>query len=113
MSHAHTLDMPKGRIGRTKIPGVSPRWYIGEWIAALRAMPADICRGTLLTQSYLNDLIHQRKTNPSGHALALLADYLGIKVDDFRRPPPAQGIQRQIRGLSSEAIARLSSTENE
>lgn len=83
-----------------------PVLYIGEWMARLGIRPVELARGTGLTESYISELVKRTKNNPSFSAIADIADYMGITINDLRRPPPPAAI---LGGLSPEAISRLKS----
>lgn len=84
-----------------------PKYYIGEWIRALGAKPADIARELPMNEGYLSEIISGKKDNPSAAIQADIANYLKIPASYFLNPPPSQQILKETVGISAEVLARL------
>lgn len=105
---SHTWRMAKTpRLGRTLISGRLPPLYIGAWIRALGATPAAIARETGLNEGYLSTLVNSPTSNPSFIVVILIADYLHIPTDYFRRPPPGPAVLAQTTGIDPDTLSRL------
>lgn len=103
----HLVMARKPTKGRTAIPGADPILHIGSWIRRLGATPATIARKTGLNEGYLSELVNGKKTNPSMVVGFIIADYLDIPVDYFRRPPPSTEVVQEAERLRPDVIARL------
>src|SRR5581483_2986462 len=62
--------------------------YIGEWIRALGIKQVEVVRATGINEGYLSSLISGARKNPSFEVLNQIAEFLGIPVGYFNRPPP-------------------------
>lgn len=92
---------------RRRVPPVQPPLFIGEWIRALGARPADIARATGRNEGYLSELVNKGKTRPSLGFQQEIADALGIPVYYFQRPPPPREFIEQAKELDPAVIDRL------
>lgn len=81
--------------------------YVSEWIARLGRRPGEVAKGAGIGESYISLLGSQKRDQPTPTVLFALADELGIKVDDFRHPPPPQSAIASIEQLSPAARAVL------
>lgn len=84
-----------------------PQLYVGQWIRALGAKPAEVARATNINEGYLSQIISGAKTNPSRAFLKQIADYLGITVGDFDGPPPAPELLDEIAKIDPKVLDRL------
>ena len=98
---AHPMSMTTG------VSADVPRLYIGEWIEVLELQPRAIATQAGVSEPYLNQLIHRKKTNPSPKILARIAGAMGLTFADLWKPPPSKNILKTIQGMSDEQIARL------
>lgn len=76
-----------------------PAQYLGGWIRALGATPAEVSRKTGINEGYLSELINGGKKNPAYAKLKAIADFLKIEVGRFDEPPPPQDFVRKLREL--------------
>ena len=81
--------------------------YIGQWIRALGKRPVDVVRATGINEGYMSELISGGKKNPSGLVLVQIAEYLGIPLSYFYRPPPAQEVLDQVSEIDPAILSRL------
>jgi transcriptional regulator with XRE-family HTH domain len=65
-------------------------------------------KGTGINEGYLSQLISGEKKNPSGLILAQIADFLGIPMNYFYRPPPSQEAIDQVSDIDPAVLRRLS-----
>jgi transcriptional regulator with XRE-family HTH domain len=90
-------------------PQIAPL-YLGQWLARLGIKPVELCRGTGLTDAYVSELISGKKINPSFNAIRDIADFLGVRIDELRRPPPPDDAVQSVGGLSPSTLDRLKAT---
>lgn len=81
--------------------------YIGEWIRALGVKQIEVVRATGINEGYLSSLISGTRKNPSFEYLNQIADFLGIPVGYFNRPPPDREFLTEAAGLDPKVLARL------
>lgn len=81
--------------------------YIGEWIRALGVRQVDVVRATRINEGYLSELISGGKKNPSFDVLNQVADFLGVPVSYFNRPPPDREFITEAAELDPKVLARL------
>jgi len=81
--------------------------YLGPWLNRLGVKPVELCRGTGLTDAYVSELISGKKNNPSFNAIRDIADFLGIGIDQLRRPPPPEDAIESVGSLPASVIDRL------
>ncbi|XUM21019.1 helix-turn-helix domain-containing protein [Bradyrhizobium oligotrophicum S58] len=81
--------------------------YIGEWIRALGMRQVDVVRATGINEGYLSSLISGGKKNPSFEMLNQIADFLGIPISYFNRPPPDREFLAEASGLDPRVLQRL------
>lgn len=98
--------------GKLKTPRKAPqrqfrKLYIGEWIRALGLRPVDVVRGTGINEGYLSSLISGSKANPSFDKISQVADFLGIPVSYFNRPPPDRDFIAEAAELDPKVLAKL------
>jgi transcriptional regulator with XRE-family HTH domain len=81
--------------------------FVGEWIRALNYRQVDVVRATGINEGYLSELISGGKKNPSFQVLSQIADFLGIPVSYFNRPPPDREFIAEAAELDPKVLARL------
>lgn len=81
--------------------------YIGEWVRALGRRPVEVVRATGINEGYLSKLISGAKKNPSFDMLNQIADFLGIPVSYFNRPPPDRQFIEEASELDPKVLAKL------
>lgn len=81
--------------------------YIGEWIRALGLRQVDVVRGTGINEGYLSSLISGGKKNPSFDLLNQVADFLGIPISYFNRPPPDKEFLAEAAELDPKVLTKL------
>jgi transcriptional regulator with XRE-family HTH domain len=81
--------------------------YVGEWIRALGLKQVEVVRGTRINEGYLSELVSGKKRNPSYDILCQIADFLGIPVSYFGRPPPDRGFIEEAADLDPKVLAKL------
>jgi transcriptional regulator with XRE-family HTH domain len=97
--------MPKPlRLDRHRRP---PELHIGQWLTRLGVKPVELAREVEITESYVSELISNRKKNPSFNVLSDIADYLGVPLDALRRPPPSVEAIDAVGGLPPATIERM------
>lgn len=83
------------------------RLYLAEWLAVLECPIPKAAKAAGCTQSYLRNIIAERKANPSAHVLFALTEHLGITINDLFRPPPPAAAVAALSSLSPAARAAL------
>lgn len=74
--------------------------------------PVDVVRATGINEGYLSELIAGNKTNPSAEVLLEIADFLGIPMQYFYRPPPTREQLDQTAGIDPVVLAKLKSSNH-
>lgn len=82
--------------------------FIGEWVLQSRRPQEEIADKVDITDAYLSELVSGRKKNPSVHILRVLADELGITINDFYRKPPSASQLERLKNISPADAAVLS-----
>jgi transcriptional regulator with XRE-family HTH domain len=72
-----------------------------------------VVRATGINEGYLSELISGAKKNPSFEILNQIADFLGIPVNYFNRPPPDRDFIAEAAGLDPRVIARLTTPRSQ
>lgn len=83
------------------------RLYVGEWISAKDKKPREVSKKAPINEGYLSSIISGTKKNPSRPMLARIANYIGVKVSDFDRPPPPKKLLEQLAQYDEETIVSL------
>jgi len=81
--------------------------FVGEWIRALGFRQVEVVRATGINEGYLSELISGGKRNPSFDILSQIADFLGIPVSYFNRPPPDREFMKEAAELDPKVLAKL------
>jgi transcriptional regulator with XRE-family HTH domain len=84
-----------------------PRLYLGEWLSRLDRKPAEICKQVGITESYLSELISNKKKNPASHVMFAISELLGLAVNDLYRPPPPVSATAALDHLNPAQLAGL------
>lgn len=96
----------KRRIVRKKPPR---KLYLGAWLLRLGYKRNEVFREAGITETYLSELISNKKKNPSVDILLDISEFIGVPVNNLYFPPPTSTVAFAMQGLSQEAQARLSS----
>ena len=81
--------------------------YLGEWIRALDTTPAEVARGTGLSESYLSQLIDGSKNNPTLDKLSKIVHCLDIPIGAVFEPPPDITLVDRFSRLPPRLVERL------
>lgn len=103
----HGLMVLKARQIRKPPTRQFRKLYIGEWIRALGYKQVEVVRKTGINEGYLSSLISGAKKNPSYDMLNQIADFLGVPVSYFNRPPPDRQFIEEAAELDPRVLARL------
>jgi transcriptional regulator with XRE-family HTH domain len=85
----------------------SRKLFVGEWVRALGFRQVEVVRATGINEGYLSELISGNKRNPSFDFLSQIADFLGIPVSYFSRPPPDREFIAEASELDPKVLAKL------
>lgn len=102
----------KARLTRRQAPKQFRKLYIGEWIRALGFKQVEVVRATGINEGYLSSLISGARRNPSFDVLNEIADFLGIPVSYFNRPPPDKEFLAEAAGLDPRVLSRLTTARH-
>lgn len=110
----HGLMAGKPRSLKKTGPRRPPRkLFIGEWIRVLEHKQVEVVRATGINEGYLSALCSGKyNKRPSYDILKMIADFLGIPVDYFDRPPPDKRFLTEAAGLDPRVIARLTTLKH-
>lgn len=94
-------DMAK----RAKVP--DPEIFLGDWLELFEIDNKQAAKIAGCDQSYISNIVKRRKTNINVMFLLRLSEHMGIAVNDFYRPLPAQSQLTTLKNLSPQAQANI------
>jgi transcriptional regulator with XRE-family HTH domain len=80
--------------------------YLAAWFEAFGVESSDvvaIADAIGYSESYLRNIIQDRKHNPSIDLLLALSEFFGITVNDFYQPPLPKAVLRAMSTLPVQA----------
>lgn len=85
----------------------APEIHLGAWLEMFELPIGEAAKIAGCGQSYISNIIANRKTNVNVLYLLRLSDKLGITVNDFYRPLPSRSQMNALKSLSPKAQATL------
>lgn len=91
-----------------KEPGDEPPpIYLGDWLALFETTVGEAAEIAGCGQSYISNIIANRKSKINVLFLLRLSDELGVTINDFYRPLPNKSQLAALKNLSPKAQATL------
>lgn len=84
-----------------------PQIYLGQWLEFFETDVTEAARAGGCTQSYVSNIIANRKSNINVLILLRISDYLGVTINDFYRPLPKKSELAALKDLSPKAQASI------
>lgn len=84
-----------------------PPIYLGDWLELLETNVGEAAVLAGCDQSYISNIVANRKTNINVLYLLRLSEKLGVTVNDFYRPLPSKSHLNAFKNLSPKAQATI------
>lgn len=84
-----------------------PEIHLGAWLELFEVSVGEAADIAGCGQSYISNIIANRKPNVNVLYLLHLSNHLGITVNDFYRPLPSKSQLTALKNLSPKAQATL------
>jgi helix-turn-helix protein len=85
----------------------APNIYLGAWLDLFDLPIGEAAKIAGCGQSYISNIIANRKSNINVLYLLRLSDELGVTINDFYRPLPSKSQLNALKSLSPKAQATL------
>jgi plasmid maintenance system antidote protein VapI len=85
----------------------APEIYLGDWLELFEVQVGEAAEIAGCGQSYISNIIANRKSNINVLFLLRLSESLGVTVNDFYRPLPNRSQLTTLKNLSPKAQATL------
>lgn len=85
----------------------APDIYLGAWLELFDLPIGEAAKIAGCGQSYISNIVANRKSNVNVLYLLKLSDHLGVTVNDFYRPLPNRSQLNALKGLSPKAQATI------
>ena len=90
-----------------KTDAAEPTIYLGDWLAEFEIDNGTAAEMAGCDQSYISNIVANRKTNINVLILLRLSEKMGVTVNDFYRPLPNRSQLAALKNLSPKAQAKL------
>lgn len=84
-----------------------PHIYLGQWLEFFETDVTAAAEAAGCTQSYVSNIIANRKPNVNVLYLLRISDLLEVTVNDFYRPLPRKSELQALKDLSPKAQAAI------
>jgi plasmid maintenance system antidote protein VapI len=84
-----------------------PEIFLGQWLDFFEKDVTEAAKAAGCSQSYVSNIIANRKPNVNVLLLLRISDLLGITVNDFYRPLPKKSELEALKELSPKAQAAI------
>lgn len=85
----------------------APEIYLGDWLELFEVQVGEAAEIAGCGQSYISNIIANRKSNINVLFLLRLSEKLGVTINDFYRPLPNRSQLTTLKNLSPKAQATL------
>ena len=84
-----------------------PPIYLGQWLEFFEKDITEAATIAGCTQSYVSNIIANRKPNVNVLYLLRISDWLEVTINDFYRPLPKKSELQALKALSPKAQAAI------
>lgn len=84
-----------------------PEIFLGQWLEFFEMDVTEAAEIAGCTQSYVSNIIANRKSNVNVLFLLRISEALSVNVNDFYRPLPRKSELRALKELSPKAQAAI------
>lgn len=81
----------------------TPKMYLADWLDFFELGPTEAAAIAGVGQSYISNIMANRKPNVNVLILLRLSEHLGVTVNDFYRPLPSRAQLHALQDLSPKA----------